>query len=147
MSKVAYFLIDGCEETEAVTPIDILRRGGVQVQMVSLNGEKKSVLSKHNISILAEATLEDWDQEVDMMALTGGTIAYLEQPDFMALLQENAKKGWRWAAICAEPAVFGKLGFWQGKKAVMYPGKESYIAGAEIVEAPVGTDGLSKNSP
>lgn len=146
MTKLAYFLIDGFEETEAVTPIDILRRGGVQVQIVSLNGEKKGVLSKHSISILAEATLEDWDQEVDMLAFPGGTIAYLEHPEFLALLEKNAKRGRRMGAICAAPAVFGRLGFLEGKKAVIYPGMESYIEGADILDVPVVTDGLFTTS-
>lgn len=146
MAKAAYFLIDGFEETEAVTPVDILRRGGVQVQLVSLNGDEKEVVSKHGIHIKAEATLNDWDQNVDMLIIPGGTIAYLEHPAFLAMLEENAKRGRRMAAICAAPSVFGKLGFLEGKKAVIFPGMESYIEGAEVLDLPVITDGLFTTS-
>lgn len=141
MSKAAYFLIDGFEETEGVAPIDILRRGGVQVQIVSLNGESKMVTGKHGIVFQAEATLADWDEDVDILITPGGTIAYLDHEDYLNALREAEQKGRRLAAICAAPAVFGKLGFVQGKKAVIYPGMESYLEGAELADAPVITDG------
>lgn len=141
MSKAAYFLIDGFEETEGIAPIDILRRGGVQVQIVSLNGDSRTVTGKHGIVVQAEATLSDWEQDVDMLITPGGTTAYLDHGDYLTVLQDAEKNGRRLAAICAAPAVFGKLGFVKGKKAVIYPGMESYLEGAEVVDEPVVTDG------
>lgn len=146
MSKAALFVIDGFEEVEGITPLDILRRGGVEVQLVSLNGRKKEVVSKNKVRITAEATLEDWDADVDMVIIPGGTIAYLEHDAFLDVLRAHRATDRRMAAICAAPAVFGQLGFLEGKRAVCYPGMEGYLKGAILQNENVVTDGLITTS-
>lgn len=141
MTKAAMFWIDGIEETEAVAPADLLRRAGVELRIVSLMGAACTVVGKHGLGLACEQTLDEFDGQVDMLILPGGTIDYLEHPDFLAVLRQAYADGKRLAAICAAPAVFGKLGLLQGKKAVCYPGMESHLEGAELVEQPVVTDG------
>ena len=146
MSKAALFLIDGFEEVEGITPVDILRRGGVDVQLVSLNEKTKEVISKHNVQIMAEYMLEEWNADVDMVIIPGGTIAYLKHEAFLAFLQAYRATGRRMAAICAAPAVFGQLGFLEGKHAVCYPGMEHYLKGAILKDANVVTDDVFTTS-
>ena len=76
MAKVALFLIDGFEETEALATVDILRRGEVDVTTVSLTG-KERVMGKHSVPVVADALFEDAkDGPFDMLVVPGGTIAY-----------------------------------------------------------------------
>ncbi|MDR1530256.1 MAG: DJ-1/PfpI family protein [Burkholderiales bacterium] len=141
MAKIALFLIDGFEETEAITPTDILRRGNVEVTMVSLNG-KLHVKSKNGIMVQADALFEmAQNEDFDMIVIPGGTITYLDHPSFPQYVEKYAQAGKRLAAICAAPAVFGKLGLLKGKTAVCYPGMESWLSGARISCEKVVTDG------
>lgn len=141
MAKVALFLIDGFEETEALTTVDILRRGEVEVTTVSLTGMER-VMAKHSIPVVADALFEDVkDRPFDMLVVPGGTIAYTEHAGLVELVKRyNAEKK-PLAAICAAPAVFGKAGILEGKRAVCYPGMESYLTGAVVGSEIVETDG------
>ena len=141
MAKVALFLIDGFEESEALMTVDILRRGEVEVTTVSLTGMER-VMAKHSIPVIADALFEDVkDRPFDMLAIPGGTTAYAEHAGLMALIKRyNAEKKLL-AAICAAPAVFGKAGILEGKRAVCYPGMESYLTGAVVGTEIVETDG------
>ena len=85
MAKVALFLIDGFEETEALTTVDLLRRGEVGVTTVSLTGTEK-VMGKHSIPVVADALFEDVkDRAFDMLVVPGGTTAYTEHSGLLAL--------------------------------------------------------------
>ena len=141
MAKVALFLIDGFEETEALTTVDILRRGEVQVTTVSLNG-KDTVAGKHGVAVHADALFERIkDQPFDMLVIPGGTTAYTEHQGLLELVRDYDRAEKKLAAICAAPAVFGKLGILRGKRAVCYPGMESWLTGAVIGKNNVETDG------
>ncbi len=139
--KVALFLIDGFEETEALCSVDILRRGQVDVTTISL-GSGKALTGRSNISVEADEMFGDMIlQDFDMLVIPGGTIAYIEHEGFMRMVQKYADEGKKLAAICAAPAVFGKLGILHGKRAVCYPGMEKWLTGATIVDDIVVTDG------
>ena len=141
MAKVALFLIDGFEETEALTTVDLLRRGEVGVTMVSLTGTEK-VMGKHSIPVVADALFEDVkDRAFDMLVVPGGTTAYTEHSGLLELVKRYDAGKKPLAAICAAPAVFGKAGILAGKRAVCYPGMESWLTGAEIGTEIVETDG------
>ena len=74
MKTAGIFLIDGFEETEALTTVDILRRGGVVVDMISLTG-RLEVRSKNNIHVMAEELFENAkNKNFDMIILPGGTV-------------------------------------------------------------------------
>ena len=139
--KVALFLIDGFEETEALATVDILRRGQVKVITVSL-GKDKWLQGRHEVIVQADAMFCDiLETSFDMLVIPGGTIAYTEHKGLLKLVQEYANADKKLAAICAAPAVFGKLGILSGKKAVCYPGMEDWLKGAIPADEIVVTDG------
>ncbi len=141
MTKVAVFLIDGFEETEALTTVDILRRGGVDVSTVSLGG-KERVSGKHGVSVVADTLFDEMkDSCFDMLVIPGGTTAYTEHGGLLDMVIRQNKEGGKLAAICAAPAVLGKAGILKGRRAVCYPGMEPWLTGAKIGSAPVETDG------
>ncbi|MDR1620768.1 MAG: DJ-1/PfpI family protein [Synergistaceae bacterium] len=141
MAKVALVLIDGFEETEALTTVDILRRGSVEVTTVSLTGEEV-VHGKHGVDVHADALFDEVEKgSFDMLAIPGGTTDYTEHEGLLDWVRRYDKEGKKLAAICAAPAVFGKAGILKGRKAVCYPGMESWLTGAVIGQDIVETDG------
>ena len=123
MKSICIFLAEGFEEMEAMFPLDILRRGGMDVKLVSVTGEK-AVRSSHGVTIMADALF------VDVRGLPGATNldahAGLDK-----LILSFANAGKPLAAICAAPMVYGKRGLLKGKKATCYPGFDKYLEGAE----------------
>lgn len=142
MKKAALFIIDGFEEVEAVGASDILRRGGVDVKIVSLS-QSHEVKSKHNITIKADALFDEIQKEhFDMLVIPGGTTKYLEHEGLLNIVTKFNNEGKPLGAICAAPAVFGKLGLLKGRKATIYPGMQDYLGeGAIFTEDSVVTDG------
>lgn len=142
--KVYIFLAEGFEEVEAGTPIDILRRAGIDVKLVAID-DSEYVTGARNITFKADVKLSELDKDgADMLILPGGmpgtTNLYNCKP-LMELVKEYNEKGKRIAAICAAPTIFGKLGLLEGKKACCYPGMEDELYGAEVYVEPVVTDG------
>jgi 4-methyl-5(b-hydroxyethyl)-thiazole monophosphate biosynthesis len=129
---VVLFLADGFEEIEALTPLDLLRRAGVEVVTVGLGG--REITGTHGITVKADTdTLPDGD--FDMVILPGGMpgAANLDASPMVAeaLARVHATGGYL-AAICAAPMVLGHKGYLAGKRAVCFPGFEDELAGAEI---------------
>lgn len=141
MKTAAIFLIDGFEETEALTTVDILRRGGVVVTTTSLTG-RQEVISKNKIPVKADAMFENVkDENFDMLILPGGTLNIKDHEGLQELVKKYHAEGKLIAAICAAPAALGKAGILAGKTAVCYPGLESHLTGAKIGSHIVETDG------
>lgn len=127
------FLATGFEEVEALAPVDILRRGGVEIKTVSITGQL-IVESAHGVGIRADVLFEDIDPTSgDLLMLPGGLpgATNLNEHEGLrkALVAQN-ERGGRIAAICAAPLVLGGLGLLEGKKATCYPGFEKYMTGA-----------------
>ena len=140
MKRVYIFLADGFEETEAITPADLLRRAGIDVCLVSLN-DTAAVTGSHNIRLTADAVFEqcNWD-DASMLVLPGGKLGTenLEKHEPLAqLLMDAGTKEITLAAICAAPRVLGRLGLLHGKQACCYPGEESSLHGAQVIYEPV----------
>ena len=141
---MVYILLGtGFEETEAIAPLDLLRRAGIETLTVGLNG--KTVYGGHNIGIEADITIEQMDlTDLDMIVLPGGlggvaSIRACKQAmDAVQFAYENDKFV---AAICAGPTVLADLGITNGKKAVCYPGCEGGMGTAQIQAAAAVTDG------
>lgn len=144
MKKVYVFLADGFEEVEALTPIDVLRRAGLQVVTVSVM-EDQVVEGAHGVPVVADALFADIKQgAADMLLLPGGMpgATNLDAHEGLgALIMAYAAAGKPLAAICAAPLVYGKRGLLQGKKATCYPGFEGFLEGAEYTGALVEQDG------
>lgn len=144
MANVYIFMADGLEEVEALTQVDVLRRAGDHVTMVSIMDSKK-ILGAHDIMIRADEKFEDVDfSDGDLFILPGGGVGteHLENHDDLRhLLKKCYENGKHIAAICAAPRYFGALGFLQGRKAVVYPGLEDRLTGADVQQVPAVTDG------
>ncbi len=144
MSKVYVFLAEGFEEIEGLTVVDILRRAGVETEMVSV-GEGKSVTGSHGIAVEADVLFEEITPEEGMMyVLPGGMpgTRHLAAHEGLAeLLKKEAANGKKLAAICAAPSVLGGLGLLVGHKAACYPGFEEKLTGAQVTMEPVAVSG------
>ena len=144
MSRVGIFLADGFEEIEGLTVVDILRRAGIDISMISINGKKK-VTGAHGIALDTDEDIVQCDPDkLDMLVLPGGmpgttNLAACEKLTEALKKADQEKRGI--AAICAAPSVLGDLGFLKGKKAVCYPGFENQLDGANIGTEPVVADG------
>ncbi len=123
MHKVLVLLAQGCEEIEAVTVIDILRRAGIEVTSAGL--DDLPVLASHGVMLLADTTLDlAQHQDFDMIVLPGGlpgTDNLRADKRLIALLQRMAHQGKHVAAICAAPSVLAAAGLLDGRKATCYP--------------------------
>lgn len=134
---MVYILLGtGFEEVEAIGPLDLLRRAGVQVLTVGING--KTICGAHNICVEADITLEQMDlTALEMIVLPGGlggvASVRASQPamDALQFAWENNKFV---AAICAGPTVLADLGITDGRNATCYPGCESQMGNAVLAE-------------
>lgn len=125
----------GFEETEALTPIDLLRRAGIEVLSVGVNG--KTVFGGHNIGIEADITLDELDlTNLQMLVIPGGLggVASIRASkasmDAIAFAAENGKFV---AAICAGPTIFADLKITDGKNVTCYPGCEGQMGQANVL--------------
>ena len=133
----------GFEETEAIAPIDLMRRAGIPVLTVGLNG--KMVYGGHGIGVEADITIDELDlTDLEMIVLPGGLggvasiRACQSAMDAIAFACDNGKYT---AAICAGPTVLADLGIPDGKNAVCYPGCEAGMGSANILSAAAVQDG------
>lgn len=143
--KICTFLTDGFETVEALAVVDICRRAGIKVDLISITGEV-SVMSAQNIMVKAEYTIEEYGFDyTELLFLPGGPghKNYMECEQLISLLKDYNNRGNRIAAICAAPSVLGKLGMLDGKKAMCFPGFEETLQGANLVDTAekVVTDG------
>ncbi|MCL1809995.1 MAG: DJ-1/PfpI family protein [Clostridiales bacterium] len=135
---------EGFEEIEAVTVVDVLRRGGIRTEMVSIM-EGKAVTGSNGVSIIADLLFEEADYEnCEMIVLPGGargTANLAAHVGLASVVKGFAEKKKYLAAICAAPMVLGKLGILEGKEATIYPGMEEHLAGAKASKNRVVADG------
>ena len=139
------FLADGFEEVEALCPLDILRRAGLEVTTVGIGG-KDVIRGAHGI--IVHAAIPDVmyrDSTPEMLILPGGMPGSknLDESRIVdSALRAASRKGAILAAICAAPMVLGKRGYLEGKRAVCFPGFEEFLTGATLDEtATVVRDG------
>ncbi|NVK27956.1 DJ-1 family protein [Marinomonas sp. CT5] len=146
MSKVLVTVANGSEDIEAITIIDVLRRGGLDVTVASVH-DAKQVEFAHGSKFEADALLVDVaDQQFEAIVLPGGMpgAEHLRDCELLVdMLEKHDIQDALLAAICASPAVvFGTHGFVVDKQATCYPGFEDGLTGAEfIANEPVVMDG------
>lgn len=134
MAKAYVFLADGFEDVEALIPIDVLRRGGVDVTTVSIMGDN-TVETAHGVRVIADTLIEEVDvSDADLLFLPGGMPGASNLYDNQRVreaVRTQADKGKKVAAICAAPAVvLAQLGILDGKRATCYPGFEQMLSNA-----------------
>jgi 4-methyl-5(b-hydroxyethyl)-thiazole monophosphate biosynthesis len=144
MDKVYVFLADGFETVEALAPVDVMRRAGLQVTTVSIMG-RSNVVSAQNVTVVADVLFEDVVvDDASALVLPGGGVGtdnLSAHEPLRALLVDACSRGMLVAAICAAPMVFGRIGILKGKKATCYPGCEGDLFDAEYTAADVEQDG------
>ena len=145
--KAYMFLADGVEEIEALTPVDVLRRAGIEIVTVSVMG-RGDILGSHGIVVGADTLLENREAEeyldADMIILPGGkkgTDLLLANRKLAEIIRLFDKSGKMLAAICAAPGIYGRMGLLMGKNATVYPGFEDFMIGADCTGESVVTDG------
>lgn len=145
MPRVLVPLADGCEELEAVTIIDLLRRAGVEVVAAGL--KPGVVKASRGVQLVPDAALADvLDEDFDMIVLPGGMPGAAHLKDdarVIACVQKMAAAGKFTAAICAAPTVLLEAGVLAGKRATSYPGFLDKLApaGVTVEAASVVEDG------
>ena len=145
MKKVYVFLADGFEDVEALIPVDVLRRGGVDVTTVSIS-DFPLVTSAHGVNIEADIMFEQGDfSDADLIFLPGGMPGasnLFAHKGVCKVVVDQFAAGRKVAAICAAPGVvLGQLGILEGKKATCYPGFEQMLDGATYTADLVTVDG------
>jgi 4-methyl-5(b-hydroxyethyl)-thiazole monophosphate biosynthesis len=125
MTDVLVPLANGCEELEAVTVIDLLRRAGVNVFPASLDNDR-TISASRGVKLVADMSLDDvFDHSFDMIVLPGGLpgATYLnEDQRIHQLINRITQQGGKVAAICAAPQVLAHNGIANGKTITCYPG-------------------------
>uniref|UniRef100_UPI004057A878 DJ-1 family glyoxalase III n=1 Tax=Agathobacter sp. TaxID=2021311 RepID=UPI004057A878 len=144
MNKLGIFLADGCEEIEALTVVDVARRAGIEVLMISISDELQ-IKGAHNILFQAEVTAKEADfDSLDGIVLPGGMPGTLHLGGcacVQEVIRKFAEEGKLVSAICAAPSVLGQAGLLRGKRATCYPGFEEKLLGAETNTDSVAVDG------
>lgn len=133
----------GFEETEAIAPLDLLRRAGVSVTTVGLNG--KTIRGSHNIWVQADMEIGELDlttlEGIILPGGLGGVASIRACKSAMDAIRFAWDNGKLTAAICAGPTVLADLGITDGKNATCYPGCEGQMGTANMVQAAAVTDG------
>ena len=142
---VYLFFATGTEELEALGTADIIRRAGLDLQIVSITGER-IVTGAHGIRVQCDALLQDVDFfDADMLVLPGGmpgATNFADCADLCERLRDHVYLGRPVGAICAAPSILGHKGLLKGKTAVCYEGFETQLTGANIGNSGVAEDGI-----
>lgn len=143
MASVLVPLAQGCEELEAVTVIDLLRRAGIGVVTAGL--DDKPVRASRGTVLIPDVTLnEAATQKFDMIVLPGGLPGadnLNDDPRIHGLLKQVSETGGYTAAICAAPRVLARGGMLQGRRVTSFPGALDAYEGFEYSDSPVVQDG------
>ena len=145
MSRIGIFFAEGYEEIEALTVVDLVRRAGLTIDMISVSGAGE-VKGSHGITVKMDKTLEETDfSQMDMIVLPGGTPGTMGLEKCQLLmdrLDEFYEYGDKYiAAVCAAPSIFGHRGYLKGRKATSYPTFESHLEGAVVTRSAAEVDG------
>lgn len=144
MRKIGIFMANGCEEIEGLTVVDIVRRAGLDITMISISGSRE-VTSSHNVTFLADAIKNDVDyNEFEGIILPGGmpgTLNLGADETVVQVIRQFARERKLVAAICAAPSILGQEHILEGKNATCHPGFEDKLLGAVWKKEPVVVDG------
>ena len=146
MKRALVLLADGCEELEAVSIVDVLRRGGVDTAALSITG-RAEIDGAHGIRLVADGLFDSGAAaSADAIALPGGMggmRALRASSAVLDALRAAAARGAVVAAVCAAPAVLDAAGLLAGRRFCCYPGIEETLSGAGtcVPDVPTVVDG------
>ncbi|MEE1155447.1 MAG: DJ-1 family glyoxalase III [Acutalibacteraceae bacterium] len=139
------FLANGFEITEALTTVDILRRGNLEVKTVAVGTENNIVTSSHNIPVVADVMINEITKEdLQGVVLPGGmpgTTNLGKCDTVLDYVKYCVENNLVLGAICAAPSVLGKMGVLKNKKATCFPGFEEFLTDAVVTKDFAVTDG------
>ena len=140
---IAVLLANGFEEIEALIPVDILIRAGLDVKTVAISNDY--AIGSHGIKVVCDIKADELDlSAVDAVIFPGGMPGATNldaSPYTDKIIDSVNKNNGVIAAICAAPLVLGRRGLLNGKRATCYPRFESELTGATVVDRGVVTDG------
>lgn len=142
MPRALVPLAEGFEEIEAVTIIDVLRRGDIDVVTAGL--ETAIVEGSHRITLISDRLLAHVDPlTFDLIVLPGGPGTYKlkDDPRIADMLKQQSQAGKLIAAICAAPLVLSEAGLLADKKATSFPSVQNKLQVGEYLTVPVVVDG------
>lgn len=145
MANILVPLAQGCEELEAITIIDLMRRAGFNVVTASL--DDKPVKASRGSVLIADTTIDQAiNNDYDMIVLPGGLPGADHLRDDVRIqqkLKSMAAQDKYVAAICAAPKALASAGLLNGKKATSYPGSldNSPTENMQYLDDPVVIDG------
>lgn len=143
MSRVIVPVAAGCEESEVVVVVDLLRRAGLDVVMASVDGTP-TVVGSHGIGLACDATIDECDfTTADAIVLPGGpgTPALRESERLTRALAAHHEAGKLIGAICAAPTVLESLGILSGRRATCHPAHAAEMTSCQFVHDAVVADG------
>lgn len=148
MPRVCVLLAQGFEEIEAITVIDVLRRGEIDVTTLAVGGTGSGgldVKGAHDILVRADKALSAGATETwDMVILPGGVPGAMhlrDDPGAQALIRKQSECGRKLGAICAAPIALSAAGVLKGRKVTSYPNVEKDLLGVQYSNEPVVRDG------
>lgn len=125
MSKVAVMVADGTEPVEFIAPMDVMRRAGIEVCLVSAH-DRLEISTAQEIEVVANAKASDIRfEDYDMIVVPGGNVGVenLSKCDeLLEALKQFSLQGKWIASICAGPTILADLHLLDGYKATCYPG-------------------------
>lgn len=142
---VIVLFAEGFEEVEALAPVDLLRRAGLQVVMAGVGG--REITGSHGIRTVMDKTVDEVKpEETDALVLPGGlpgTLHLEASPAVQALIDSCAARGKIVGAICAAPSILAHKGLLKGRSATAFPNfqKDLEEGGALLSEEYVCRDG------
>ncbi len=141
--RIGIFMADGCEEIEGLTVVDVMRRAGIAIETISINGTNQ-ITSSHQVTFHADTTKDKADyNSYDGIVLPGGmpgTLNLGADETVNRVIRQFADSGKLVAAICAAPTVLGQANVLNGRKATCHPGFEDKLLGAKYQRQPVVVD-------
>lgn len=144
MTKVALLLADGFEPIEALTVVDVLRRGDVDITMVSVMSER-TVMASREIPVVCDVLFDDYDFDAAEWVVTPGGIPgvpNLRADERVCEVLRDFIAHKHVASICAAPSILAELGLLEGRTATCFPGFEKdFPAGVHPDENGVYVDG------
>lgn len=143
-AKMVYlFLANGFEIIEALAPVDMLKRAGIEVTTVGVTG--KTVTASCGVPVIADISIDEFEfYDAEAVILPGGmpgTLNLENNDTVQKVIDKAVNIDIPVCAICAAPSVLGHKGLLDGREATAYPGFEEALEGADISDKYVVTDG------
>ena len=141
MAKVAVLMIEGYEEGETLTIVDLLRRAGIECHTFYF--EDEFVKGMHNMLIKADKKFSEDVKDYDMLVLPGGRLGganLRNHPDVIRMVQYFNDHHKYLAAMCSGTLVLSDAKVIEGKKVTGYTGYEYKLIGGQFVDEVVVFD-------